>query len=132
MRTPGLPFLLLLALAAAGCGAHAAAPHARGGLNVLTAEEMQGRDYSNLFEAIRILRGNWVRERPPSDYLGTTPERAQVFLGGQRVGDVEFLRTLNVGEVDSVRYLTFTEAATQFGHLAGASPAIVITLKRGI
>ncbi len=124
-------FILLFVALPVACGGHAGVQSPRPNLNVLSAEDLQASRHDNLYDAIRALRSNWVRERPPSDHLGAQPEVAQVFVDGMHRGDVEVLRQLHVGDVESVRYLSVTEAISTFGRLAQAGPAIVITSRRG-
>ena len=124
------PFLPLLVALLVGCGG-SGVTHSRPNFSVLTAEEMQAGQYGSVYDAVLALRSNWLRERPPSDYLGEVPERAEVFQDGLRVGTAEYLRQLPVRDVEAVRYLTVAEAATEFGRQANAVPVIAITMKRG-
>jgi len=128
---PARPYLLLFALLLVGCAHTAATDSPRSRANTLTAAELQAGNYDDLHHAISTLRPNWVRERPPSDFIGVRPERAQVFVDGMHRGDVHSLATLPMNEIESVRYLSATEAASVIGPQADASPAILVTTKRG-
>ncbi|HEX5521115.1 MAG TPA: hypothetical protein VFX29_05435 [Longimicrobiaceae bacterium] len=125
------PWLFLFALLLVGCAHASGGESSRSRANTLTREELRAGNFDNLDHAIRTLRPNWVRERPPSDYLGERPEHAQVFVDGAHRGDVTSLTAIQVDDVESVRYLRATEAASLLGMQADASPAIVVTTKRG-
>jgi hypothetical protein len=53
-----------------------------------------------------------------------------VYLGSQRMGDVEFLRSLALDAVDLVQYYDASDATTRFG-IDNEGGAIVVTRRGG-
>ena len=127
--------LLLLfgfVMACGGGGATAGdQPTARGGGRVLTAQEMEGRGYGDLYEAVGILRSGWVRGRPTVDVTGEILVTPQVFVDGVHRGDIAYLRQIQANDVESVQYLHADEAATVLPPMRTISPAVLVVLKRG-
>ena len=59
--------------------------------DVLEAEELAQYGQDTLEDAIRRLRGNWLRQRGGGSIGGTDP--VQVYVAGAKFGDVRVLRT---------------------------------------
>jgi hypothetical protein len=110
------------AVAMAACGKaqeRDAAPLPSG---ALAAEEILATNAGNMYDAIRLLRPNWLRRfggRPTS--LSGPPAEVIVYLDGQRYGDTDALIRLSATSVRWAEYLTPSEAQARFGqgHLAG-------------
>jgi hypothetical protein len=94
--------------------------------NILTGEELVATEAATVFDALQRLRRLWLTGRRRVSERGTTS--VGVYVGNQRMGDVDFLRTLEPRTVREVRYYTPREATTLFGTDAGGG-AIVVTLR---
>ena len=94
------------------------------GEDVVTGEQLAETQQATLYDALRVLRPRWLRARGGGGATGTL--RVNVYMGAQRMGTVEFLRTLDALGVREVRYYTGSEATTIFG-TDNAGGAIVIT-----
>jgi hypothetical protein len=127
--------LLLLVGFVIACGGGGATagdqPTPRGGGRVLTAQQMEGRGHVDLYEAVSILRSGWVRGRPTIDVTGEVLVTPQVFVDGVHRGDIEYLRKIEVVDVESVQYLHAAEAATVLPPMRTPGPAVLVVLKRG-
>jgi hypothetical protein len=134
MTQPRIVLFLLVGFVMACGGGGATAgdqPAARGGGRVLTAQEMEGRGYGDLYEALSTLRAAWVRGRPTIDVTGEVLITPQVFVDGAHRGNIEYLRQIQTNDVESVRYLHAAEAATELPPTRTPGPAVLVVLKRG-
>jgi hypothetical protein len=92
---------------------------------------MEGRGYGDLYEALSTLRSGWVRGRPTIDVTGEALATPQVFVDGVHRGDIEYLRKIEVADVESVQYLYAAEAVTVLPQMRTPGPAVLVVLKRG-
>ena len=116
--------LALIALAAA-CATSGAAAGQRGRVgNVITAEEIAQSTHSNLFDLVRDRRGHWFTVRA-TVLQGEQPD-VIVYLGQQRMGNRDALRSMHPNMAESIRFFTASEAEFRFGmgHMAGAIQVI--------
>ena len=94
------------------------------GADVLTGEQLAETQQESVYDALRQLRPRWLRSRGGGGATRTLT--VTVYMGSQRMGSVEFLRTLDAQEIGELRYYTGSEATTRFG-TDNAGGAIVIT-----
>jgi hypothetical protein len=87
----------------------------------MTAEEIRSTQYTNMFDVIQALRGNWLRRKGDISLTGTQAQ-IQVYIDNQRVGGPEELRTLVPINVALVRYYDPQAASSRWGldHTQGA------------
>jgi len=94
---------LVIASACSSSGGAASTPGARPApsedRNLLTQDELQRTAGSDLFDAIRILRPQWLL----------------VYLDGVRYGDATSLRQISISVVQEVRFLSPSEAQGRYG-----------------
>jgi hypothetical protein len=121
-----LPF----AWACASAGSTAASSRPRPERNLITAEEIAGVSVSNLYDAVRLLRPQWMSTTNPSTFLIQSEGNIVVYMDRVRFGEPEQLRAFPPSLAVSVRFLNPSEATAEFGvgHLKGA---IVVTTHRG-
>jgi hypothetical protein len=83
-------------------------------------DELRSASWSNLFDAISSLRSEWLRTRGQVSVYGETD--VVVYLDGSRLGGPGALRTISTISVQWARFLTPSEAQSQFGinHPQGA------------
>lgn len=97
--------------------------------NVLTAEDFQQQSERNLYDAIARMRPNWLRPQGVNLVSsGATP--VVVYLNNVRMGGVSVLADLPLDEVERVRFVDGTDAATRYG-LNTDGGVIEVTTKRG-
>ena len=97
--------------------------------NVITAEELQTANASNLFDAIRTLRPEWMQRGNPTTVRPQAEYSIVVFLDRIRFGDTESLRQLPVAMALEVRWYGRTEAQAEFG-LGNLQGAIQVVTRR--
>lgn len=127
---------------AAGCASKAAEttaeatpvsgtqPSVRRNTNTVTANEITESGAQNLYQAIQILRPQWLRARPRTSMGaassmsggGTSADQTVVYLDQNRYGALPSLQQLTPGGVVEVRFYDGAEATNRFGsgHTAGA------------
>jgi hypothetical protein len=95
-------------------------PQQRRARNRLTAEELTEGNFGNVFQAVEVLRPNWFRVRGNSSM--SRPEMIRVYIDGTPRGSVASLRQVPVTSVQSIEYLSGTQATQRFGtdHNLGA------------
>jgi hypothetical protein len=118
---------LAWACASAGGSASSSGPgHDR---NLITAEEIAGVSVNNLYDAVRLLRPQWLSTTNPSTFRVSAEGTIVVYMDRIRFGEPEQLRSFPPSLAVSVRFLSPSEANAEFGvgHLKGA---IVVTTRR--
>lgn len=79
----------------------------------LTREEVQDARFNSAWDAVQVLRGNWLHDR------GTASFRLQteilVYLDGVKQGTVSFLRSIPTTNVESIRFFSGMDATTRWG-----------------
>lgn len=116
--------LLLLALALSACvsssGLQTGEMRRRHDANRLTRDEVLATHSSNVFEAVRQLRPNWLRKR------GATSVHQQgdivVYLDNQQIGGPQVLQSFPLTSVVSLQFLDAATATQRWGtgHVHGA------------
>lgn len=122
-----VPAGLLSFLVVAGCASSGGGSEASGGdREVLTHQELQEFEGSDLLTAIESLRPRWLRLRPVRTFTGQA--QLWVIVDGVRRGGPDVLRGIRVAQVEEARYMSGTEATTRMGtDMAGG--AILVTLR---
>jgi len=109
---------LVIASACSSSGGAASTPDARPApsqdRNLLTQDELQRTAGSDLFDAIRILRPQWLRQAPTIIRQGGEGSLL-VYLDGVRYGDATSLRQISISVVQEVRFLSPSEAQGRYG-----------------
>ncbi|SRR6266571_1831193 len=82
--------------------------------NLILLDELQRTSASNLFDAIRILRPQWLRQSPTIIRQGGEGS-VLVYLDGVQYGDPTSLRQISLLVVQEVRYLSASEAQGRYG-----------------
>lgn len=104
------------------------APAARSDRTVLTRDEIRSTQYTNMYEVIRALRGNWVRTRTAESFGKSSV--LQVYLDMQRLsGGTDELRQINPTNVASVRFFDPITASARWGMDHGAGAIMITTAK---
>jgi hypothetical protein len=129
VRAAILVAVLPLAWACASSGSPASAAGPRPERNLITAEELAGVSVSNLYDAIRILRPQWMNTTNPSTFRMSAEGTIVVYMDRIRFGEPEQLRAFPPSLAVSIRFLDPSEANAEFGvgHLKGA---IVVVTRR--
>lgn len=117
------PFLVLLVLALAACSGASApqnGPATRYDRTRLTQQEIAATTAANAFEAVRILRPQWLRRRGAVSI--TQQSDIVVYVDDVRFGGPQSLQGLSAASVISIQYLDASSATQRWGtdHVHGA------------
>jgi hypothetical protein len=120
-----------VALAALGALACASGPKQgaaaqRRNANVITAEELQTVQFSNLFDVVQALRFRWLQSRGP-DSINMQSGQVQVRLDDTQLGGVETLRNIPPAGVVSIQWVDPNTAAGRWGMGYGHGAILVST-----
>lgn len=129
MRSRMFPSLVVLVLLLGGCAVGGARTASSGNRNVITRDQMLEANASTVYDAVQKLNPSWLTSRGPVSVTDMSPTVATVYMTGNEVGDVEFLRTLRPDDVDEVRYYEAGEASARFG--MGHPRGVIEVIPRG-
>jgi hypothetical protein len=115
--------VLLLGTSLGACAA-AGAGGARVDRNVMTLEQIEEADQTNLYDLVRVHRPHWLNTRGPNSFRSENP--IMVYFDGTRIGDLEELRSLSPYDVREIRFLGAAQAQARYG-LGNTRGAIDIT-----
>ncbi len=93
---------------------------------IIARDELKKVAYTNAFDAVSQLRPNWLsaaRQRSSTEREdGGAAGVIVVYLDGTRLGTLDALRQVALGDIDEIQYFDAGEATNRFGtgHPAGA------------
>lgn len=118
MSTTSIPGALVRAAAllivAAACAARA--PSHRAPVpnhEMLTSEDLNGKGFSTVLEAIQALRGNWLEKHGTDSFR--SPSEIQVYLDGNNLGGLDALSTVPLMSVVYIRHYDGVTATARWG-----------------
>ena len=120
---------ILLTLALTGCASGSASGGQRRNPDLITSEELRQTDSEGLsaFQAVQRMRPQWLRGRGVGSFGGGL-ELPKVMVEESPYGEVDDLRSMNVSDIDEMRFLGAAEATTRFGTGYDAG-AILVSLR---
>ena len=83
--------------------------------NRVSGEELAATNSPMVYEALNMLRPQWMSSRGPISMTNSEEARPNVYQNGTQVGDLEYLRRVYVMDVDYLRYWPAGEAGARFG-----------------
>lgn len=101
-------------MAFAAC-AMAPGPGTGSNRNRISGDELAGTNSPTVYEALELVRPEWLTARGPVSLTDATEARANVYMYGSRVGDLDYLREVYVVDVAELRYWPAGEASARFG-----------------
>ncbi|HEX2210024.1 MAG TPA: hypothetical protein VHG93_20275, partial [Longimicrobium sp.] len=101
--------LAMVALAA--CGPSGGPSAGGGNARTISEEEIRESRTNNLFDTVQRLRPSWLAPK----YQGATRGYPTIFIGSQRYGEIDYLRTVEVANVREVHYFDPIAASSRFG-----------------
>ena len=115
-----LSSMLLLTLVLSGCASAAGSGRGGGNFNLITSELLREADAEGLhvYQIIERNRPPWLRAgraAPTFGFAAGGAAFARVVLDGIPSGEINDLRRLNTVEVESIEYMSASDATTRFG-----------------
>lgn len=96
---------------------------------VLSRTEIRETQYTNVYDVVLALRGNWVRVRSAESIQGRS-SAVQVYLDMQRLTGLDELKSMSPLNVLSIQYLDALQASARFGMDHGSGAILVLTAKK--
>lgn len=83
--------------------------------NVITQDQIDSSNATSVYELIRHLHADYLKDRGKTSLKANQHERAVVFLNDQEYGIPETLRNMPISRIAEIRYYSPTEAAAKYG-----------------
>jgi len=96
--------------------------------SVITEEELATAHVTSAFDAVERLRPLWLRSHGEMSINTPGTAYANVYVDGQRYGDLNTLRNLLANQIAEIRYYNGPEGASRFG-LQNTSGVIEVKMK---
>jgi len=106
--------IALFALLAAGCSSTGAASGG-GSPNRITREQIDELPAGTAFTIIQRYRSGWLRPRTQATLSNPEPAYAEVFLDQLHFGDINSLQRISSTQIESIEYISATDATTRYG-----------------
>lgn len=130
LRFPAVVIATIAMLAACGGASQSEdgdSPSPRRSGNRLSQAEMLESTATNVLQAIEQLRPMWLRTRG-TDPSGSSQTMPVVYIDGIRAGELEMLRSIQIEEVDRLRYVNPRDATTRWG--TGVAGGVIEVFRR--
>lgn len=99
--------------------------------NVITSEELQTANASNLYDAVRTLRPEWLtRQAPQAIQNANTDFPVLVYMDRIRLGEPSMLRQVGIGAALELRWYSASAAQAEFGLSSGMQGVIQVVTHR--
>ena len=120
------PLLLLLVLVVAACSANAAGGRTTSRSDTITVDDLRAANATNLYDAVRTIRPNWLRARSPNSIQNQG--QVQVYFDDTRIGGVDNLRSIPTQGIAYIRWHDPISASARWG-LDHEQGAIVVSTR---
>ena len=97
--------------------------------SVLSRTEIRETQYTNVYDVVLALRGNWVRVRSAESIQGRS-SAVQVYLDMPRLTGLDELKSMSPLNILSIQYLDALQASARFGMDHGSGAILVSTAKK--
>jgi len=126
-----LLFAILTAVGCAGTSASAGFP-TRPTMGPITRAEMEASGVSDPYEAVRLLRPNWLRLRVRTATHGARDGLPILYSQNLRLGSIYGLRDFRIEGIKEIRYISGVDATTRWGmgHTGGVIEVIWVNQSR--
>ncbi|HEU4566294.1 MAG TPA: hypothetical protein VFS05_16645 [Gemmatimonadaceae bacterium] len=94
----------------------------------ITAEEIAATQATNAYEVTRLLRPSWLAGRGPQSLRAEVSPYPVVYVDDQRMGGLEWLRTISAESVAEIRFVSASDATTRWG--TGHPAGVILVLTR--
>jgi hypothetical protein len=111
VRVSGLALLLLLA---AACGATSGGGGG-GNPDLITRAQIEELPEGTALTVVQRFRSAWLRPRSQGTFSGGGPDYAAVFVDEMRFGDINALSRISSANIESIQFISATDATTRYG-----------------
>ena len=111
LRTCVLMLFVLLAAACSSTGGGGGG----GNPDLITREQIEQMPEGSAYTIIQRFRSSWLRARQPATLGNASPAYAEVFVDEMRYGDISSLNRIGSSNIESIQYISATDATTRYG-----------------
>jgi hypothetical protein len=83
----------------------------------------------NAYSAVERLRPLFLTTRPGSGTVGGRVSRIHVFIEGSLAGDIDVLKTIPIGTIESIQRVQAMVAFTQYSDVRAGDSVILVRLR---
>ncbi|HUF76133.1 MAG TPA: hypothetical protein VMM35_07630 [Longimicrobiales bacterium] len=116
---PGSPLrasaIMLFVLLAAACSSTGGPSSGGGSANLITREQIEMLPEGTAYTVIQRFRSGWLRPRTQATFGNAEPAYAEVFVDELRYGDISSLSRINSSQIETIEYISATDATTRYG-----------------
>jgi hypothetical protein len=126
----GLLLLITGSCATAGTGSGTSEEGQAQSRNVLVKADLEGMDHLSVYQALRRLKPQWIRNRGQAVITDPGRESLRVYMNGAPYGRAASLTQIQIRNVEEIQFLDSRRATLRFGtdHTLGA---ILIKTRKG-
>ena len=92
----------------------------------ITREELQRLGTTHAYEAVEVLRPEWLHDRGPQEFGDTPADGLSVYVDGTRVGNLAELRQMSTNDIDSIRFIDAATATARWGNNSARGALLVV------
>ena len=122
-----LPLAVAVMLVVSACTAQRTARPVSVRRDVITEEEIEASNASNVYDLVASLRGEYLKDRGKISIKTEAREKAVVFLNGQEYGILESMRNIPIGRITEVRYISGIDAVNRYGAQYGGGIIMLVS-----
>lgn len=120
--------VLVAALTLGACASNSGGDSPSRQRDLITSAEIAELNVATAFDVVRQLRPEYLRSRGTMSIRESQGEYAVVYMNGMRLGGPEQLHQIRASDVQTIRYISASDATTRWGtgHTGGV---IEVTVK---
>lgn len=111
LRTSAIMLFVLLAASCSSTGGSSGG----GNADLITREQIEMLPEGTAFTVIQRFRSSWLRARTQATFGNANPAYAEVFVDELRYGDINSLSRINTSQIETIEYISATDATTRYG-----------------
>lgn len=117
----------LFAVAATACASGGGG--GGGSPDLITRDQIDALPEGTAFTVVQRYKSGWLRPRSQGSFTSNQPDFAVVFVDEMRYGDINSLSRISSNQIESIQYISATDATTRYG--TGYTGGIIRVNTRG-
>lgn len=97
--------------------------------SAIVREELERLGSTHAYEAVEVLRPEWLHDRGPNEWGDTPADGMNVYVDGTRVGNLSELRQFSTNDLEAIRFIEASTATARWG--TGNSRGALLLILRG-
>lgn len=96
----------------------------------INRDELQELGTTHAYEAVEVLRPEWLHDRGPREFGDTPADGLSVYVDGTRVGNLSELRRLATDDIEAIRFVDAATATARWGDDSARGALLVVLRER--